>query len=217
MNVYSYCDNNPVNRTDPNGDAWYHWAIGAAIVAGCAIATVITCGGFAAAATAVCMVSSGVAAATTASTIAAGAFIGTASVYGMAVVSAAMTSTSVSDFNDKGNWGVVATTALGGITGAASAYGICKATVSTTIKNDVIDLPRTGSALKNDSFHAFNDIVDNYAGYATKSPIDNATLYQVEGSLNGIMGRFEWIIQDQQITHRMFVPGGGINGIPIMP
>lgn len=77
------------------------------------------------------MVSSGVAAATTASTIAAGAFIGTASVYGMAVVFAALTSTSVSDFNDKGNWGVVATTALGGITGAASAYGMYRAQTQT--------------------------------------------------------------------------------------
>lgn len=52
---------------------------------------------------------------------------------------------------------------------------------------------------------------------ATKSPISNGTLYQLQGSLNGTVGRFEWIIQNQQVTHRMFVPGGGINGIPIMP
>ena len=88
---------------------------------------------------------------------------------------------------------------------------------TSTIKNDVIDLPRTGSALKNDSYHAFPNIVDNYAGYATKSPISNGTLYQLQGSLNGTVGRFEWIIQNQQVTHRMFVSGGGINGIPIMP
>lgn len=78
-------------------------------------------------------------------------------------------------------------------------------------------MPRTGSALKTDLYHAFPNIVDNYAGYATKSPISNGTLYQLQGSLNGTVGRFEWIIQNQQVTHRMFVSGGGINGIPIMP
>lgn len=56
--------------------------------------------------------------------------------------------------------------------------------------------------------------MDNYAGYATKSPINNGTLYQLEGSLNGMPGRFEWIVQDQFVTHRLFVAGGGINGIP---
>ena len=47
--------------------------------------------------------------------------------------------------------------------------------------------------------------------------VEYGTLYQLQGSLNGTVGRFEWIIQNQQVTHRMFVPGGGINGIPIMP
>lgn len=49
--------------------------------------------------------------------------------------------------------------------------------------------------------HGFNDIVDNYAGYATKTPLNNATLYQLDGSLNGLAGRFEWIIQDGNVTH----------------
>ena len=88
---------------------------------------------------------------------------------------------------------------------------------SNSISNDILDSPRTGSALKTDPYHAFPDIVDNYAGYAQKSQINNGTLYQIEGSLNGKVGRFEWIIQNQQVTHRMFVPGGRINGIPIRP
>ena len=74
---------------------------------------------------------------------------------------------------------------------------------SKTIHNDILDSPRTGSALKVDDVkpiyeinektgksqiikefpataqaRGFNDLVDNYAGYAT--------LYRLEGSLNGV-------------------------------
>lgn len=60
-----------------------------------------------------------------------------------------------------------------------------------TINNDIIGKPRGGSALKLDKYHGFNDIVDNYAGAATKTGLNNgATLFQVEGSLNGVVGRF---------------------------
>ena len=226
-NMFAYCLNNPVNRVDPTGEAWWHWALGAAVVAACAIATVVTCGGFAAAATAVGLVSNGIAASSAAATIAAGAFIGSSVVYGTSAVTALASSNSLDEFCSQGNWGTVAVTAGGAVAGGAGAYlgtkgsntttSTTKPKVTSTIKNDVIDLPRTGSALKTDLYHAFPNIVDNYAGYATKSPISNGTLYQLQGSLNGTVGRFEWIIQNQQVTHRMFVSGGGINGIPIMP
>jgi len=44
-----------------------------------------------------------------------------------------------------------------------------------------------------------------------------ATLLQAEGSLNGVAGRFEWIIDGGAVTHRYFVSGGTMNGIPIIP
>ena len=102
--MFAYCGNNPVNRIDPTGEAWWHWALGAVVVASCAVATVVTAGGFVAASGAVAAVGSGVAAATTASTVADGAFIGSSAVYGMAVMSAAFTSSSVKEFNNQGNW-----------------------------------------------------------------------------------------------------------------
>ena len=73
---------------------------------------------------------------------------------------------------------------------------------SSVIHNDILDSPRTGSALKVDDVspiykidentgrpliikefpataqvHGFNDIIDNYAGYTTKTSLENATLY----------------------------------------
>lgn len=65
--------------------------------------------------------------------------------------------------------------------------------------------------------HGFTDIVDNYAGYAEKTSLGNATLYQIDGALNGVDGRFEWIIQDGEVTHRMFITNGTVNGVPIKP
>ena len=86
--------------------------------------------------------------------------------------------------------------------------------ITSNITNDVIDLPRTGSALKTDLYHQFPNIVDNYAGDASKFNIDNGVLYQIEGSFGGKNGRFEWIVENGYVTHRFFVKGGSINGIP---
>ena len=132
INLFVYCGNNPMNMVDPVGESWLHWVLGAGIVAVCAIAAVATCGGFAAAITAVGMVSSGIAAATTTASVAAGAFIGSATVYGAAVMSAAISSGSAQEFADQGNWVTVATTAAGAVLGGASGYAMSKAQTPTT-------------------------------------------------------------------------------------
>ncbi|MEF9956287.1 MAG: VENN motif pre-toxin domain-containing protein [Acinetobacter sp.] len=65
--------------------------------------------------------------------------------------------------------------------------------------------------------HGFNDIIDNFAGSAHKTILSSgASLYQVEGTLNGVAGRFEWIIDPKLggVSHRMFVKNGKITGVP---
>ena len=68
--------------------------------------------------------------------------------------------------------------------------------------------------------HGFPDVVDNYANSATKFSLSNgSSLYQASGSYNGVAGRFEWIVDPKLggVTHRMFVPNGTVNGIPVKP
>ena len=126
FNLFAYCGNNPIVRTDPTGTAWGHWIAAAAIVAVCAVATIVTCGGFAAAAMAVGMVSSGVAAATTASTVATAAFIGSATVLGASAMIALDQSHSAEEFAEQGNWGTVAATATGGLVNGVYGYQLAK-------------------------------------------------------------------------------------------
>jgi hypothetical protein len=93
------------------------------------------------------------------------------------------------------------------------------------IDNPVIGKPRVGSANKPpDGQHGFNDIIDNYAGDATKFDIPTkgpggkvvrtSELRQLEGSNNGVDGVFEWIVDQGNVTHRRFIPGGKVTGYP---
>ena len=93
------------------------------------------------------------------------------------------------------------------------------------ISNDIVNRERAGSANKTDPMHKFNDIVDNYAGDAskfeipTKGPggtvVRTSELSQIEGSLNGKEGVFEWVVDQGKVTHRRFIPGGKLQDTPI--
>ena len=84
--------------------------------------------------------------------------------------------------------------------------------------NPLTGLERVGSALKTDKYHNFPIQLDNFASSATKTTLPSgANLYQVPGSLTGDIGRYEWIVDKNQVTHRFFVKGGTLNGKPIVP
>jgi filamentous hemagglutinin len=84
--------------------------------------------------------------------------------------------------------------------------------------------PRAGSALKADPHHAFPDIVDNFARNAKRFEIPTrgaggeivrtSELLQVNGSLNGKSGIFEWVVDQGKMVHRRFISGGKITGFP---
>ena len=89
---------------------------------------------------------------------------------------------------------------------------------AASLTNPLEGLKRVGSALKTDPYHAFSDIIDNYASVATKTSLrPGVDIYQIEGSLRGEAGRFEWIVDQGEVTHRFFVVGGKVTGVPIKP
>ena len=95
LNLYAYCGNNPVMAVDPEGTAWWKWLVGALVIVGLAVATIVTAGiagvgigaafaaGFAGAAI-------GVGASGLAVTIAAGAFAGAVISAGIGLVTGAI-------------------------------------------------------------------------------------------------------------------------------
>ena len=103
--------------------------------------------------------------------------------------------------------------------GAGGNFGNTKGS-GKNISNPVVDSKRVGSARKSDPHHSFSDIIDNYAGNAKSFTLKGGdgktrTLYQVQGSLNGIKGIFEWIYDSSKgVTHRRFIPNGKITGRP---
>ena len=194
-NLFSYCSNNPVIRSDKTGEDWWHWALGAAIVVGCAIATVATCGGFAAAAVAVSSVACGVAASSTAATVAASAFVASAVTFTVCASNAAVTSKSVKEFNDKGNWGTVATIAGSALFSGATAYAATRTPTTTVYRSvsnaEAQDIKNTGQfnlapgSMESKQFgfnlsetRQFGNMVGQSAVVSAKVP--NSMLYQLD-------------------------------------
>lgn len=74
------------------------------------------------------------------------------------------------------------------------------------------------SALKSDAYHrSASYVVDDIAWRATVFRIDDErgvrTLVQMPGRVNGVPGRFEWVVTDDgYLTHQTFVAHGTING-----
>ena len=81
----------------------------------------------------------------------------------------------------------------------------------------------TGSALKDDIFHmaaTFKraDAAENGARFRLVGGDDRVrTLFQLKGDLNGVPGRYEYIVDQGQLTHQRFVPHGSLNGVPNKP
>ena len=153
-NSYAYCGNNPIVRQDPSGYDWWHWLIAGAVVAA------------AAAIGAVAAVASGVSAATTASTVAAGVFIGSATMLAATAWDAVASSSSIEDVLDAGSWGTVAWTAVGGLVGGLRAYSMAAYTDSGNDNCTVPNKKGTGKAPKLDSSLA-NGTYDKVDGNGT--------------------------------------------------
>ena len=123
-------------RVDPTGHAWWHWAIAGGIVVGLAVATIMTCGGVGAAASAIYLVANGVAAGSTAATVTAGAFIGSSAMFATSALTAAADSFSLHEFAQKGDWLLVAAVALNGLAGGISGGNLYKSTNSSISNSD---------------------------------------------------------------------------------
>lgn len=104
---------------------------------------------------------------------------------------------------------------------AVDSAKILKTSKGKIISNPISKSIRTGKANKLDSYHAFPNVIDNYAGKAKKFDLKGADgktrkLYQINGSLNGKDGIFEWILDGEKgvTTHRRFIENGKITGKP---
>ena len=128
-NMFAYCGNNPVMRNDYSGDAWWHWVVATVAVVGLAVASVVTCGGAAAAAmTATALISGTCTTVPAAATIITGAALGAGVAYAGSVVSAASSVKSTEEFAEYGKSALISTTAgavVGAVAGAINAATSC--------------------------------------------------------------------------------------------
>ena len=214
INLYAYCGNNPINRLDYSGHAWYHWVIGAAILVTCAALTVITAGGFAAAGTALASVVSTTMAPTALSAVFAGATIGAAAIGTAGMVIGGMSG------EDGWSWesasqgfmaGSIAGAVIGGAWGGAhfALQSAGKMAIRTNI-NDLVNNPF-------DEF-ATIDPYDKAISHWTKMLSQNPRGYNTIPNLNGEVEAIRIIKGTNKILanghHRVYVMKYIINNAP---
>lgn len=117
LNLYAYCGNNPVMRIDENGNAWWHWLLGALVVA---VASIFTAG----AAVGIAAGVFGIVSATTLMSIGVHAVVGGIIVGGINLVSQAY-SVGIENIN----YGTLAVSTIGGalsgaIGGSTAGLGV---------------------------------------------------------------------------------------------
>ena len=134
LNLYAYCNNNPILYVDPTGHAWWHWLVAAAVVVALAVATVVTAGGVVLGATAISAATIGTtavgaSAVTTTlayATVGAGVALAASGIYaGITATENGVKSGSASNaFNTFSEYGETAlySTIAGGLTGGVGGY-----------------------------------------------------------------------------------------------
>jgi hypothetical protein len=141
-------------------------------------------------------------------------------------------STAATSGKHQGNRGALSELASGSLlaaegaealsVGVASDARLFQAYRAELAAQEIEGANAVGSALKADPYHRSASFVTDMAREGKVFSIGNRTgtvnLTQVLGEMNGSAGRFEWIVDGSgNLTHQMFVRGGGITGVPIVP
>lgn len=110
-----------------------------------------------------------------------------------------------------------------GVGGVASDANLFQAYRAELAQQEIEGANAVGSALKGDPFHVApsfvtGDIAGSGQVFTISGASGPANLTQMLGEVNAVAGRFEWIVDSSgNLTHQLFVPGGVINGVPIVP
>ncbi len=150
LNLYAYCGNNPVMRVDENGNAWWHWVVGAVVLVAVVALAVVTYGAsLTVTAAAVAGIESTVSAVTiglaSISSVAIGAAVTGVAAAGIGLLTGGITYTEGKigwDWNAASEgfmWGAIG----GSLSGAASSFGTAFGIVASAGMNIVQQLATT--------------------------------------------------------------------------